>query len=165
MDTFKVPLIIRGEIIEDYELEFGNRAGSGSGFVTPDVSKYIRKLVNNDPASLLDLYSISLEDIYSYLEELGNRLNFEKNAGLREAFEVSCHFSNLSRPVLENIYRHCFRGFTREKLGKWSRRRLDRSTLKDGSQPRSTMAARRVFGPWALEGFTSSPVTFPSWRD
>src|SRR5258708_6179524 len=101
MDTFKVPLIIRGEIIEDYELEFGNRAGSGSGFVTPDVSKYIRKLVNNDPASLLDLYSISLEDIYSYLEELGNRLNFDKNAGLREAFEVSCHFSNLSRPSLD----------------------------------------------------------------
>ena len=116
MEVFKVPLIIRGEIIEDYELEFGNRAGSGSGFVTPDVSKYIRQLVNSDPASLLDLYSVSIEDIYSYLEELGRRLDFDKNADLREAFEVSCHFSNLSRSVLENIYRHCFRGFTREKL-------------------------------------------------
>ena len=116
MEVFKVPLIIRGEIIEDYELEFGNRAGTGSGFVTPDVAKYIRKLVNNDPASLLDLYSISIEDIYSYLEELGQRLDFDKNADLREAFEVSCHFSNLSRSVLENIYRNCFRGFTRENL-------------------------------------------------
>ena len=129
MDTFKVPLIIRGEIIEDYELEFGNRAGSGSGFVTPDVSKYIRKLVNNDPASLLDLYSISLEDIYSYLEELGNRLNFDKNAGLREAFEVSCHFSNLSRPVLENIYRHCFRGFTRASSADRQPRSICRNCL------------------------------------
>jgi hypothetical protein len=116
MSDIKVPFVIRGEVIEDYELEFGNRSASGITFETPNVEKYIRSLVNTDPNSLLDLYTISLEDIYSYLHELGDRLNFDKNRRVREAFEVSCYFSNLSRSVLESVYRNCFVAFNRSTL-------------------------------------------------
>ena len=103
---FKVPLIIRGQIIEDYTVEYPDRSGSGNSFVTPDVGKYVDQLVNRDPSSLSDLYSISLEEIYDFLHQLGERLDLDSNPYWREAFEVSCRASNLSKPVLENIYRY-----------------------------------------------------------
>lgn len=112
MSLFKVPLIIRGRVIEDYESEFAHR-GSGS-FVTADVAKYAGEMVNRDPASLVDLYSITLEDIYAFLAELGERLNLDNNPYWREAFEVSCRSSNLSRSVLEAVYRSAPSQYRRE---------------------------------------------------
>jgi hypothetical protein len=105
MDTINVPLIIRGEIIEDYEKEFGGRSGDVR-FKTPDVTKYLDRLMNDNPLSLSDLYSISLDDIIEFLAELGQRLDLDKNRHWREAFEVSCLASNLSRSVLESVYRN-----------------------------------------------------------
>jgi hypothetical protein len=116
MANFKVPLIIRGKIIEDYELEFGGRHASDYSFETPNVEKYISSLVTTDPRSQFDLYEITLEEIYGYLEELGSRFSLDTNPYWREAFEVSKHFSNLSAPVLENIYRNCFGTFRRDRL-------------------------------------------------
>jgi hypothetical protein len=106
VDTISVPLIIRGEIIEDYAKEFGGRSGDVR-FKTPDVTKYLDRLLIDDPLSLGDLYSISLDDIIEFLEELGQRLDLDKNRHWREAFEVSCLASNLSRSVLEELYRTC----------------------------------------------------------
>tara|TARA_B110000211_G_scaffold235027_1_gene308662 strand:- start:13925 stop:15472 length:1548 start_codon:yes stop_codon:yes gene_type:complete len=105
MADFNVPLIIRGEIIEDYEMEFGDRSGAGRSFMTPDVGKYIDKLVCKRGELLADLYTITLEDIYDYLEELSGRLNLDTNPYWKEAFEVSCYASNLSRSVLKEQYR------------------------------------------------------------
>lgn len=105
MTDFNVPLIIRGEVIEDYEVEFGDRSGAGRTFMTPDVGKYIDKLVCKRGELLADLYTITLEDIYDYLEELSGRLDLDTNPYWKEAFEVSCYASNLSRPVLETQYR------------------------------------------------------------
>ena len=110
MTTLQVPLIIRGKVIEDYEVEFGGRPGNPGGnmrFMTPDVKKYMSELVNDKPISQLDLYSITLNDIIDYLEELGQRLDLDKNPHWREGFEVSCLASNLSRSVLEGVYRAC----------------------------------------------------------
>ena len=105
MAEFKVPLIIRGEIIEDYAVEFRDRASGGHSFVTPSVGKYLHQLIAKSPMILEDLYTISFEEICDYLDELRQRLDLDTNAYWREAFEVSCHFSNLSRPVLEAIFR------------------------------------------------------------
>lgn len=105
MADFKVPLIIRGEIIEDYEVEFHDRSAGGRSFVTPNVAKYIQRVVTNSPAILQDLYTIGFDDIVEYLGELGRRLDLDRNAYWREAFEVSCYSSNLSRSVLEAVYR------------------------------------------------------------
>jgi Acyl-CoA reductase (LuxC) len=105
MPDFKVPLIIRGEIIDDYEVEFHDRSGTNRSFITPDVGKYIDQLVCSHGEALSDLYTLSLGDIYDYLDELSRRLNLDTNPYWQEAFEVSCYASNLSRSVLEDQYR------------------------------------------------------------
>ena len=105
MADFKVPLIVRGEIIEDYEVDFADRSGAGRSFTTPDVGKYISKVVTTSPAVLEDLYTLRFDDIVDFLCELGQRLDIDTNPYWREAYEVSCHASNLSQPVLEFLYR------------------------------------------------------------
>src|SRR3546814_16285529 len=41
-DPFRVPLIIRGEIIDDGEIDHGGRRG-GVSFQAPDISKYVAR--------------------------------------------------------------------------------------------------------------------------
>jgi hypothetical protein len=105
MPDFKLPLIVRGEVIEDYEVEFSDRSAEGRSFVTPSVARHIHQLVSKSPAILSDLYTINFEEILDYLDELSGLLNLDRNPHWREAFEVSCHSSNISRPVLEAVYR------------------------------------------------------------
>ena len=115
MNQFKVPLIIRGEIIEDYQVDYADRNG-GLRFQTPDVKKYLRRLVNASAISQLDMYKISLDDIIEFLHEVGRRLDLDTNPRWREAFEVSCLTSNLSRSVLETAYRGCGGLLHRDKI-------------------------------------------------
>jgi hypothetical protein len=105
MSDFKVPLIIRGKTIEDYEISYVDRSAGGRTFVTPSTEKYINQVVSDSPAILNDLYDISFDDIVGFLGELGGRLNLDENPYWQEAFEASCHSSNVSRPVLEHVYR------------------------------------------------------------
>jgi Acyl-CoA reductase (LuxC) len=105
MSDFKVPLIIRGEVIEDYEVEHHDRS-LGRSFLTPNVAKYADRMVAKSAAALNDLYTISFDEICEYLGELGRRLDLDKNPHWREAFEVSCYASNMSRSVLEAVYRN-----------------------------------------------------------
>jgi hypothetical protein len=81
MDTINVPLIILGEIIEDYKKEFGGRADNVR-FKTPDVVKYLDRLMNDDPLSLENLYPVSLDDIIEFLSELGRRLDLDNKPAL-----------------------------------------------------------------------------------
>jgi hypothetical protein len=110
MSDFKVPLIIRGEVIEDYEVQHHDRS-LGRSFLTPNVAKYADRMVAKSAAALNDLYTVSFDEICDYLGELGRRLDLDRNPYWREAFEVSCHASNLSRPVLEAVYRNSPAGF------------------------------------------------------
>jgi len=61
-DSFRVPLIIRGEIIEDADVEHGGRRG-GVSFRAPDVAKHIAKLPLRTPSKMADLYTLSFDDI------------------------------------------------------------------------------------------------------
>jgi Acyl-CoA reductase (LuxC) len=115
MSNFKVPLVIRGEIIEDYEIEYADRNG-GMRFKTPDVKKYVGRLVNDNPISLLDMYEISLDEIVDFLDAVGKRLDLDTNSHWREAFDVSCLTSNLSRSVLETAYRGCTSLLSRDRI-------------------------------------------------
>jgi Acyl-CoA reductase (LuxC) len=105
MSNFKVPLIIRGKVIEDYEVTHVDRSAGGRSFVTPNPQKYINQIVSESPAILSDLYAIRFDDIVDFLVELGTRLNLDRNPYWQEAFEASCHSSNVSRSVLEFVYR------------------------------------------------------------
>jgi hypothetical protein len=72
------------------------RFGLGCSFLTPDVAKYVDRMVAKNTAALFDLYTISFGEICDYLGELGQRLDLDKNPHWREAFEVSRHASNIS---------------------------------------------------------------------
>jgi hypothetical protein len=98
-----VPLIIRGQIIDAPELEFGGRRGQVS-FTTPDVSKRMDQLVLTQSSRLADLYQISFNEILDYLEELGAHLAFDRNPYLQESAEFACRTSALSREMIERLY-------------------------------------------------------------
>lgn len=105
MATIKIPLIIRGTVIEDYECTVVDRDDPDRALATPDLTKYLDQVMSQSPEELADLYKISFESILDYLHELGSRLNLDTNVYWREAFEASCGSSRVSRPVLEAIYR------------------------------------------------------------
>jgi len=102
MKVYKVPLVIRGEVIEDYTIEYPGRKG-GVSFVTPDVNKYMRRLVTT-PAALDDLYKISMDEILDFMVEFGQRFNLHNNVHLQEAFEISTLTSGMTEPVLRGVY-------------------------------------------------------------
>jgi hypothetical protein len=112
MARFHVPLIIRGKVIEDADIEFGGRR-TGSSFTSADVRKHMDKLPLSRPSDLADLYQLTFEDIAQYLEELGSRLSFENNIYMQEAYELSVATSGLSADILKVIYRTLGQGFSR----------------------------------------------------
>lgn len=139
-EQFKVPLIIRGEIIEDTDIQHGGRRG-GVSFTAPDVAKHIGKLTLRTPSKMADLYALSLEDIVDFLVELGKRLDFETNAHVQEAFRLSCITSGLSESILRDHFAHMGAFFDRDEIF----RMIDRSCGRD-----------------ALEGWVDmGPALFP----
>src|SRR3546814_134635 len=121
-DPFRVPLIIRGEIIDDGEIDHGGRRG-GVSFQAPDISKYVAKLPLRTPSLMADLYTLSFEDILDYLVELGKRLAFDQNQHVREAFRLSCITSGLSESILRFHYSHLGAMFDRTEM----RRMMERA--------------------------------------
>ena len=119
---FTVPLIIRGEIIDDAKIEHGGRRG-GIRFRAPDIAEHLNKLMLNTPSKMADLYEISFEDILDYLVELGQRLHFESNPHVREAFRLSCMTSGLSESILKFHYSNLPGMFDRSEM----RAMIDRS--------------------------------------
>ena len=113
---YNVPLIIRGRIIDDPDIEFGGRGGGAAS--RPDVKKHMAELPLSTPSSLAELYRLSFEDILQYMSELHQRMTFGQNRHLQEAFELARGTSGLTEPLLRRTYqlmRDCFEpGFVRE---------------------------------------------------
>src|ERR1700744_3967993 len=112
MAKYRVPLILRGKIIEDTDVEFGGRR-AGASFSSADVKKHLGQLPLSTPSALSDLYAIKFEEIVQYLEELGKQLDFKKNGYLQEAYELSVTTSGLSPEILKGIYETLGMGFSR----------------------------------------------------
>ena len=88
MAKFNVPLILRGKVIHDADVEFGGRRG-GSSFTSADVRKHLDELPLSTPSALRDLHQLKFADIADFLQEVGTRLAFRQNAYLQEAYELS----------------------------------------------------------------------------
>ena len=73
MAKFNVPLILRGRIIDDADIEFGGRRGESS-FTSTDVRKHLDELPLSTPSALGDLQQLKFKDIADFLQELGTRL-------------------------------------------------------------------------------------------
>ncbi|MEA3301497.1 MAG: acyl-CoA reductase [Pseudomonadota bacterium] len=114
-ELLQVPLILRGQVIEDYALEFGGRHG-GVRFRTADVSAYTGQLTLDAPSQLADLYALSFADIVDYLESLGKRLVLDDNPHLQAAFTLACATSGLSESILRDRYQLLPNMFVRQEI-------------------------------------------------
>jgi hypothetical protein len=114
-EPFRIPLIIRGQIIDATDVEHGGRRG-GISFRAPDISKHLGKLTLRTPSQMADLYKISFEDILDYLVDLGGRLNISQNGHVQEALRLSCITSGLSESILRFHYSHLGRMFDRKEM-------------------------------------------------
>jgi len=81
-----IPLILRGEIIEDNLKSYGTRGSTT--FLAPDLSRYLDRLALKTPVDLQDLYALSLDEIIEYFGELRGRMYLENNPYLRQALEI-----------------------------------------------------------------------------
>jgi len=102
-ECIDVPLIIRGQVIEDFSEKFGGRQGE-SQFNTANAKRYLSQIVVAKPSDMADLYTIDFNDIVDYLERLGQLLELDNNAYLHEAFELSKRTSSLSESILRHTY-------------------------------------------------------------
>jgi len=103
MVDYKIPIIARGRVIDDYSLTFGGRHGSAL-FQTPDAKKYLNQIVLKNPAQQKALYELSIEEILTFMDDLGQRLVLKDNEYLQEAFALNCSASGLTESVLYGTY-------------------------------------------------------------
>jgi acyl-CoA reductase LuxC len=115
MTMHKVPLIIRGEVIEDADVEYGGR-NPETRFRTADVSKYIDRLPLGTPSAMADLYALSFDQVLDFLEELGSRLSLQGNPHLQEALALSIRTSGLGEAILRECYANLRQVFERQRM-------------------------------------------------
>ena len=100
-----VKMVIRGKVIDDNLISIGGRE-ENSGFQTPDISRYIGELSQNNPNSMTNLHELSVNDIIDFLVELGERLNIETNPLMQEACRHSHNTSGLTPSIVDFSYSH-----------------------------------------------------------
>ncbi|MBW2295013.1 MAG: long-chain-fatty-acyl-CoA reductase [Deltaproteobacteria bacterium] len=115
MIDFRVPLFIRGEVIEGDWTGFGGR-GAGVRFEAPNPHKFVDRLALSGPMAMSDLHELPFEEILDVLEELGNALDFEKNAHIQEAYAAGLAASNYPAEILRNSYLTLPHVFRRENV-------------------------------------------------
>lgn len=103
-DTYRIPIISRGRIIEPGEdaVEFKGRGGAT--FLAPDPHKHVHDLVLGNPVLLGDLQNTPVRDIVDFLAEAGKRLRIEDNAYLQESFDLALRAGGLAEPILRGVY-------------------------------------------------------------
>ncbi len=152
MSDFRVPLFLRGEVIEESWVSFGGRYG-GASFEAPDPAAHADRLPLGSPLDLADLYEISFDEILDVLEELGRALDFEKNAHVRKAYEAGLVAANYPASILKNSYTTLPYAFDREAIRELAETRIGIDHL-EGWVPRTLRDGReirvRAFGARAL---------------
>jgi len=104
VNTFDIPLLVRGTLITDHMTEFEGRRGELM-FRTPDVQRFLDKIPLADPTRMADLYeSLSFDDVIDYLDQLSRRLSPKVNPHMQEAYELSCITSGLTPEILYSQY-------------------------------------------------------------
>jgi hypothetical protein len=115
VDVPLATMIIRGKVIADNLIEVGGR-GDDLRFMTPDAHAYLDQIPLGDPMRLADLYSISFEEILDYLEELGSRLDVEKNDHVHRARELSYLTAPTTAALVDRQYGNMAAAFRRETV-------------------------------------------------
>jgi hypothetical protein len=103
MSVYKIPLLVRGRIIEDNLVEYKGRRGEQT-FLAPDVNLYVDDIPQSNPLEMADMYELKFDEIVDYLSDLGSRLSPEVNPYMQEAYELSCVTSGLTPEILRYQY-------------------------------------------------------------
>lgn len=101
--TFRIPAVIRGQVLDDCTLEFGGRHDDVR-FTVPDIRPHLSSLLLRNPSHMAELHALRFEDIVEYLARLGERLDIHHNPHLQTAFELSRQTSGLSGSILRYFY-------------------------------------------------------------
>lgn len=136
MTPRRIPLVLRGEVIEDELTTFGGRRGEFT-FECPDAAAYLDRLALPGSSAMADLYRLSFADILDYLARLSGHLTLETNPHLRDAFEVASATSGLSESILRRQY---------QKVPEM----LSPEVVRD--------IAERLIGVQYLEGWVAQPL-------
>ena len=103
MTAFRVPIFLRGKVIEDDWVEFGGR-GSGRAFLAPDPHRWAEQLPLGSPGDLGDLHAVPFAEILDVLDALGQALDFETNPYIRQAYEAGLVATNYPASMLAQSY-------------------------------------------------------------
>lgn len=90
---YQIPIVARGEVIEDYEVTYEGRYGAS--FMCPDPNKYLSRVLLPTRRAMEPMYDISLDDVVDYLIALGEQLDMETNPHLQWALELSNAFNDV----------------------------------------------------------------------
>ncbi len=146
------PAIIRGQIIRSDLVKFGGRNGDLE-FLAPDPATIVNRLPLGNPNLLTDVYSLSVDDILDYLEELGKLLDVAKNEHLQAALDLTLQTAPMTPPLLRRQYARIPSLFAREELedmvAQIGRNYLDGWVL-DRTTSRGAKRHVRAFGARAL---------------
>jgi hypothetical protein len=93
------PAFIRGSTVATELVTFAGRGGE-SGFRSPDPRSLVAQLPLRDPRLLADVHELAFDEIVSFLDELGRRLQLSDNEHLREAVESSVGWSDMTAPLI-----------------------------------------------------------------
>ena len=102
MTDYKIPILARGKVIEDYSLTFDGRYGSK--FMCPDPVKYLPDILASRP-DMQAMYDLSLDDVVDYLVALSDALDFDRNVHLQWALKLAAEFNDNPGHMVEHIYR------------------------------------------------------------
>jgi hypothetical protein len=127
---YRIPIIARGRVIDDYSLTFGGRHGSAV-FQTPDAKKYLNQIVLKNPSQQKALYDLSIEEILTFMDDLGQRLVLKENEFLQDAFALNCSASGLTESVLYGTYKALPMLLSKESLREMLEQRIGIKYLED----------------------------------
>lgn len=152
MSSFRIPMFVRGELIEDDWVAFGARNGTG-GFEAPDPAKYVDRLPLATPMDLADLHQVGFDEIVDVLVELGRALDPDHNVHVQEAMAAAAIAAPYPPAMLRNSYTTMPYVFDREAVVEIAESRIGVDYL-EGWVPRTMRDGRqiriRAFGARAL---------------
>jgi len=152
MSSFRIPMFVRGELIEDDWVDFGARKGAG-GFEAPDPAKHVDRLPLTTPMDLADLHETGFDEIVDVLVELGRALDPDRNLHVQEAMAAAAIAAPYPPAMLRNSYTTLPYVFDREAIVEIAASRIGIDYL-EGWVPRTMRDGReiriRAFGARAL---------------
>jgi hypothetical protein len=155
MTSYRVPLFLRGDVIEDDLVGFDFRGGGG--FEAPDPRKYVDALPLHSPAALADLYEVPFEEILDVLEALAHALDFDSNPYLQEAYEAAVVANPLPESILRVSYQVLPPLFEREAVRELAESQVGIDYL-EGWVPRRLSDGREL----RVRAFGSRTVHIPA---